>query len=55
MGLQTCDLLMNGLKELALMFPDFSVVHLPHQLGVFINKPRLPEYISSCVFHLWEG
>lgn len=54
-GLQRSDLLVNGLKELALMFPDFGVVHLPHQLGVFINEPRLPENISSCVFHLWES
>lgn len=53
-ALQRSDLLVNGLKELALMFPDFGVVHLPHQLGVFINEPRLPENISSCVFHLWE-
>lgn len=36
------------------MLPDSGVVHLPHQFGVLIDEPRLPENIRSCVFHLSE-
>ena len=45
-------LLVNGLKKFSLVLPDSGVVHLPHQFGVLIDEPRLPENIRSCVFHL---
>lgn len=46
---------MNGLEKLPLVLPDSGVVHLPHQFGVLVDEPRLPENIRSCVFHLkWK-
>lgn len=45
-------LLVNGLEKFSLVLPDSGVVHLPHQFGVLIDEPRLPENIRSCVFHL---
>lgn len=47
-------LLMDGLEELTLVFPNFGMVDLLHQLGVFVDEPRFPEYVGSSVFHL-EG
>lgn len=44
--------LVDGLQELALVFPDLGVVNLLHELGVFIDEPRFPEYVSSRVLHL---
>lgn len=49
------DLLMDGLEELTLVFPNPGVVWLPHQPGVFVDEPRLPENVSSGVFHLGGG
>lgn len=43
---------MNGLEKFPLVLPDSGVVHLPHQFGVLVDEPRLPENIRSCVFHL---
>ena len=43
---------MNGLQELPLVLADPGVVHLPHQLGVLVDQPRLPENIRRRVFHL---
>lgn len=48
------DLLMDGLEELTLVFPNFGMVNLLHQLGVFVDEPRFPEYVGSSVFHLGE-
>lgn len=45
-------LLVNGLEKFPLVLPDSGVVHLPHQFGVLVDEPRLPENIRSCVFHL---
>lgn len=47
-------LLMDGLEELTLVFPNFGMVDLLHQLGVFVDEPRFPEYVGSSIFHL-EG
>ena len=44
--------LVNSLQELALVFADLGVVDLPHQLGVFVDEPCFPEYVSSRVFDL---
>lgn len=44
--------LMDRLQELALVFPDLGVVDLLHELGVFVDEPRFPEYVSSRVLHL---
>lgn len=49
------DLLMDGLEELTLVFPNPGVVWLLHQPGVFVDKPRLPENVSSGVFYLGPG
>lgn len=46
------DLLMDGLEELTLVFPNPGVVWLFHQPGVFVDEPRLPENVSSGVFYL---
>ena len=46
------DLLMDGLEELTLVFPNPGLVWLFHQPGVFVDEPRLPENVSSGVFHL---
>lgn len=46
------DLLVDGLEELALVFPHLGVINLLHQLGVFVDEPCFPEYIGSCVLHL---
>ena len=46
------DLLMDGLEELTLVFPNPGVVWLLHQPGMFVDEPRLPENISSGVFNL---
>lgn len=43
---------MNGLQELPLVLPHTRVVHLPHQFGVLVDQPRLPENICRCVLHL---
>lgn len=51
-GLGVEYLLVNGLEKFPLVLPDFGVVHLPHQFGVLVNEPRLPENVRSCVFHL---
>ena len=51
-GLRTGHLLVNGLQELPLVLADAGVVHLPHQLGVLVDQPRLPENIRRRVFHL---
>lgn len=45
-------LLMDGLEELTLVFPNFGMVDLLHQLGVFVDEPRFPEYVGSSIFHL---
>lgn len=52
MGSEVWYLLVNGLEEFPLVLPDSGVVHLPHQFGVLVDEPRLPENIRSCVFHL---
>ena len=41
-------ILVNGLEEFPLVLPDPGVVHLPHQLGVLVDEPGLPENVSSC-------
>lgn len=51
-GLRAWYLLVNGLEKFPLVLPDSGMVHLPHQFGVLIDEPRLPENICSCVFHL---
>lgn len=43
---------MDGLEELTLVFPNPGVVWLLHQPGVFVDEPRLPENVSSGIFHL---
>lgn len=43
---------MDGLEELTLVFPNFGMVDLLHQLGVFVDEPRFPEYVGSSIFHL---
>lgn len=45
-------LLMNSLYEFPLMFSDFCMIYLFHQLCIFVNQPCFPEYIGSCIFHL---
>lgn len=44
--------LVNGLEEFPLVLPDSGVVHLPHQLGVLVDEPSLPENVCSSVLHL---
>lgn len=34
------------------MLPDSGMVHLPHQLGVLVDEPGLPENVCSSVLHL---
>lgn len=46
---------MDGLEELTLVFPNFGMVDLLHQLGVFVDEPRFPEYVGSSVFHLGKA
>lgn len=46
------DLLMDGLKELTLVFPNPALVWLLHQPGVFVDEPRLPENVCRSVFDL---
>lgn len=48
------DLLVDGLEKLALVFPHLGVIDLLDQLGVFVDEPCFPEYIGSCVLHLWD-
>lgn len=50
----TFDLLVDGLKEFALMVAYFGPVHLLDQLGVFVDEPRLPQNICRRVFYLKE-
>lgn len=45
-------LLMNGLEELTLVPPNPAAVRPPHQPGVFVDEPRLPEHVGSRVPHL---
>lgn len=40
--IQTGDLLVDGLKEFALVVTYFGPVHLLDQLGVFVDEPSLP-------------
>lgn len=44
--------LVNGLEEFPLVLPDSGMVHLPHQLGVLVDEPGLPENVCSSVLHL---
>lgn len=43
---------MNGLEKFPLVLSHSGVIHLPHQFGVLVDEPRLPEYIRSCVLYL---
>lgn len=43
---------MDGLQEFALMVADSGMVNLLDELGIFVDEPRLPQYIGSCVFYL---
>lgn len=43
---------MDGLEELTLVFPNPGMVWLLHQPGMFVDEPRLPENVSSGIFHL---
>lgn len=43
---------MNGLQEFPLMVAHSGVVDFLDKLGVFIDEPRLPQYICRCVFYL---
>lgn len=45
-------LLVDGLQEFALVVADSGMVNLLHQLGIFVDEPRLPQHIGCCVFYL---
>lgn len=48
-------LLVNGLEELPLMLPDFGMVNLLQQFGVFVNEPCFPQDVGSGIFDLQAG